>query len=214
MQLSGAAAQLLGRDAHGGGHFGDLLVCLRQELVQRRVEQTDRDGKAVHDLEQLGKIAALIGQQFGERLAAALLVLGQDHLTHRDDPGRVEEHVLGPAEADPLGAEFARGAGILRSLGVGAHRHAPDHVGPFHQDRELAGEFGLQHRDLAFHHLADGAVDGDDVAFLEHDAARTHCPALVVDADRAGAADAGLAHAARDHRRMRSHAAAGGQDAL
>jgi hypothetical protein len=38
--------------------------------------------------------------------------------------------------------------------------------------------------------------------------------ALVVDAERAGARDAGLAHAARHHRRVAGHAAARGQDAF
>ena len=58
------------------------------------------------------------------------------------------------------------------------------------------------------------AVDGDDVALLEglaHDGQRLR---RVVDADRAGAGDAGLAHAARDDGRVGGHAAARRQDAL
>ena len=39
-------------------------------------------------------------------------------------------------------------------------------------------------------------------------------PRGVVDAQRAGAGDAGLAHAARDHGGVRGHAAAGGEDAF
>ena len=50
--------------------------------------------------------------------------VGHDHLAHRDDAVGLEEHVLGAAQADALGAEIAGGAGIERGLGIGAHLHA------------------------------------------------------------------------------------------
>ena len=45
-------------------------------------------------------------------------------------------------------------------------------------------------------------------------AADAHQPRLIVDRERAGAGDAGPAHAARDHRGVAGHAAARGEDAL
>ena len=84
---------------------------MRQELVQRRIEQADRDRKPVHDVEERDEVLALEGQDLVERRAAALLVVRQDHLAHGQQPGRlvgIEEHVLGPAQADALGAELAR----------------------------------------------------------------------------------------------------------
>ena len=63
-------------------------------------------------------------------------------------------------------------------------------------------------------HLAKRAVDGDDVAGLEGAPADAHRAPAVVDADGAAAGDTGLAHAARDHRCMRGHAAARGEDAF
>ena len=107
------------------------------------------------------KSLALHRQQLGERGAAALLVVGEDHLAHGDDAVAVEEHMLGAAEADAFGAEAARDARVGRRLGIGAHLHAPHLVGPFHDRGEFAGEFGLAHGDRAFEHLAGRAVDGD-----------------------------------------------------
>ena len=76
-------------------------------------------------------------------------------------------------------------------------------VGPAHQRGEIAGQLRLQHRHRALQHLPGGAVDGDDVARLQgHAAGAISVCACVVDADRAGAGDAGLAHAARHHRRV------------
>ena len=55
-------------------------------------------------------------RQYGVSLlasaGAAGLVIGQDHLAHSHDPSGVEEHVLGPAQPDPFGAERPRGAAI------------------------------------------------------------------------------------------------------
>ena len=50
--------------------------------------------------------------------------------------------------------------------------------------------------------------------FLKRLPAGRHGAGGVIDAQRAGAGDAGLAHAARDHRGVRGHAAAGGEDAF
>ena len=50
------------------------------------------------------------------------------------------------------------------------------------------------------------------VALPEDLTAGGHGLGGVVDADRAGAGDAGLAHAARHHRGVRGHAATGGED--
>ncbi len=81
--------------------------------------------------------------------------------------------------------------------------------------RELAGQRRLDHRHAPGQHLAGRAVDGDDVALLAASCpADAHGAGRVVDAQRARAGDAGLAHAARDHGRVRGHAAARGEDAL
>jgi pyruvate,orthophosphate dikinase len=80
---------------------------------------------------------------------------------------------------------------------------------------EVLHHVGRDHRDLAQVHHARGAVDGDHVAFADHDAA--WCGELLaagVDGQLVGAADAGLAHAAGDHRRVAGLTAAAGENAL
>ena len=196
------------------GDFGDFLLAVRQEFVQRRIEQADGDRPPAHDLEQLDEIAALHRQQLGERRAARLLVVGEDHLAHRLDAVLVEEHVLGAAEPDAFGAEAHGGLGVGRRVGIGAHAELAHLVGPADQRGKFAGELRLDHVDLAGEHLAGRAVDGDEVALFERLAAGGHGLRGVIDAQRAGAGDAGLAHAARNHGGVRGHAAAGGEDAF
>jgi hypothetical protein len=66
----------------------------------------DRDRAALaHRPEDAFEVLALQRQQLGEGLARGRLAVGEDHLAHRIDPLTTEEHVLGAAEADALGAE-------------------------------------------------------------------------------------------------------------
>ena len=111
---------------------------MRQELVQRRIEQPDRHRQALHDLEQLDEIRALHRQQLRQRGATRLLVLGEDHLAHGADARFLEEHVLGAAKPDALRAELDRGARVLRRIGIDAHADLADGIGPAHQRAEFA----------------------------------------------------------------------------
>ena len=92
--------------------------------MQRRIERADHHRESVHGLEQSGEILALHGQQLGERLAAGLFVARQNHGLHVLDAILGEEHVLGAAQADALGAEPAGRLGIARNIGIGAHAEA------------------------------------------------------------------------------------------
>jgi hypothetical protein len=213
VQFLGPLHQLLGVQAGGLGHGHDVFFRVRQELVQRRVEQADGDRQAFHDREQLDEVGLLEGRDLGQGRAAAGLVVGQDHLAHGGDPGVVEEHVLGAAQADALGAELAGGLGVQRGLGVGADLHAAHRVGPFHQGGEVAGQLGLDHLGRADQDLAGRAVDGDDLAGLELAAAHPEQGFLGEDRHVAGARDAGPAHAARHDGGVAGHAAPGGDDA-
>ena len=181
--------------------------------MQRRVQQPDRDRQPFHDPEQLDEIGPLHGQNLGQGGPPAGLVVRQDHLAHRGDPGRIEEHMLCPAQADALGAELPRRGGVHRSLGVRPHLQPPEGVGPAHQRGEVAGKLRLDHLDHARQHLAGRAVDGDDVPRLEGAASHAHFAGLQVDANFPSARDTGPAHAARHHRRVAGHAAPRRHDA-
>ena len=108
-------------------------------------------------------------------------LVGQDQLLDQL-PAVAEEHVLGPAQADALGAEPPGPRGVLRGVGVGADVEPPLLVGvgqdPVHAAHDVVGALGLRvdlalevaddgrrlHRHLAQPHPAGRAVDGDDVA--------------------------------------------------
>ena len=113
---------------------GDLdreLGVVGQELVQRRVDQPDRDRQPVHRLEDPAEVVALQRQQRRQRGLLTGLVLGDDEVLHELAP-LAEEHVLGPAQADALGAEPAGPRRVLGGVGVGAHPESAYVVGVLH----------------------------------------------------------------------------------
>src|SRR5690606_11742511 len=92
-------------------------VIMGQELVQWRVEQPDGDRMALHRAEYRLEVTPLHRQQAGKRALTLLLRRRKDHLAHCHQPLAVEEHVLGTAQSDALGAEVAAAMGIRRSVG-------------------------------------------------------------------------------------------------
>ena len=181
--------------------------------MQRRVEQADRHRQPGHDLEQRLEVGALHGQDLGQRPAPAGLVVGADHLAHGEDAALIEEHVLGAAQPDALGAEVARLARLAWRVGIGPDAERARRVRPLHHLCEVARQLGLTHLDAALEHLALAAVDGDDVALAQGPAGDRHGAGFVVDAQRPGAAHARPAHAPGDHGSVAGHAAARGEDA-
>ena len=107
--------------------------------MQRRVEQADGDGQAVHRLEDALEVGALELLELVERGASSAAVVGEDEPLH-ERQAVAEEHVLGAAEADALGAEAARD---LRRRAAGRRWCAPSSrrklVGPAEDRLERAG---------------------------------------------------------------------------
>ena len=189
-----------------------LLVERGQELVQRPVEQADRHRQPGHRLEDPLEVGLLDRQQPLERRASAVLVAGEDHLPHQPQPLRLGEHVLGPAEADPLGAELARLGRVLGRVGVRAHTQSADPVRPLEDRGEVVVDLRRHERHRADDHLAGAAVDRDRVAVLQLVAGKAGRLGAHVDVERLAAGDAWRPHPARDDGGMRGEPAVGGQD--
>src|SRR5687767_1424767 len=92
--------------------IGLLLLRMRKELMERRIEEADGCRIPLQRTEYPGKVFALIRQQLGERRLSRVERVRENHLPHGVDAIALEEHVLGAAQADAHGAERDRVAGL------------------------------------------------------------------------------------------------------
>ena len=124
-------SHLLGHGLLTGPILGD-------ELVQRRVEQTDIDGHAVHALQNAIEILLLKREQFSQSYLPFFLCVGENHLTHSLDFVLIEEHVLRTAQTDTHSTELLRHLGVVRCVSIGAHNHTCIFVAKAHKFGKIA----------------------------------------------------------------------------
>ena len=200
--------------AHILGQLGDVGLLGGDELVQGGIQEADGDGAALHGLVDALEVALLHGLQLGQGLLPLLHGVGADHLPDGGDAVLIEEHVLGAAQADALGAELPGLGGVVGRVGVGADLEAAVLVRPAHDPAELAADDGVHSGDGSVVNLAGGAVQAQPVALVIGLSGQLKLLVFLVHLDLAAAGDAALAHAPGHHGGVGGHAAANGQDAL
>eukprot|EP00982_Pelagococcus_subviridis_P013843 31285-Pelagococcus_subviridis.AAC.9 len=199
------------------GEQSDDLVELAvwKKLVQRRIEQPNRDRHSVHRAKDPVKVAPLERQQIVQRRLAIARQRRHDHPSHGAYAlARAEEHVLGAHEPYALRAVDACRRRVLRRVRVGEHAQRPKLVHPGHEDVEVAADRGRRELRLAADDLAGRAVQRQPVALVELDAAQRQPPVLFVDDELAASGHARLSPPARDDGGVRGHPAARGEDSL
>ena len=99
MQLMDALRDLLRRHAELRREIAPGRIVLRQELVQRRVEQPDGGRASLERLEDADEVLLLVRQQLVDRLLARLEAAGQDHLADGIDAVALVTGADSPCEA-------------------------------------------------------------------------------------------------------------------
>ncbi|MBB3949694.1 hypothetical protein GGQ76_000962 [Aureimonas jatrophae] len=201
-------------DTEGLRRIRNLLLALRQELVQRRIQKSDHDRKARHDLEQFDEVGSLDRQQTIESGATPFFVAGHDHLAHDSDALAFEEHMLRSAQSDSLGPEGSSGSRFRRGLGVRPNPHAACTIRHRHQGRKVARQGRAAKPRRSGDDVAGGTVDCEGIAKLKGPPSRDQSLAVLRDAQRSGTGDAWLADTARDNCSMTCRAAPDRQHAF
>ena len=168
------------------------------------------DGRLLVRCQRLAQVAARLepGRQVGD----------EDRAADDVEPLALAEHVLGPAQADAVGAITPCLGGFLRLVGVRPDGHPGEPVGPVEDRLELrlVLEPGLDRRQRPDEDLAGRPVEADPVALLDLEAAEVRLGVLRlgVDVELGGAGNARLADLAGNDCRVGCRAATGRQDAL
>ena len=135
--------------------------------MERRVDEPDDDRQALHGPQDSLEVGALKREQLGQETLPLLGRLAQDHRLHDGEALLLHEHVLGPAEADALGAKLPRLHGVVGVVAVGPDLEPADPIGPAEQSLEVGRRLGLDGADLALVDVARCAVDRYLIALLD-----------------------------------------------
>mmetsp|Transcript_50549 Transcript_50549/g.99452 ORF Transcript_50549/g.99452 Transcript_50549/m.99452 type:complete len:701 (-) Transcript_50549:954-3056(-) len=222
--------QFVSGDAHLCPELLELSLRVGQELMQRGVQETDVDGKSVHDLEDRLEVCLLEGEQLRDSLSAVLLCGAEEHLSDFKESLLLHEHVLRPNEADALSSECTSDLGVVRGVGVGSHIQSSVFVRQVHQSCVLLVGLGLLWGHRLVHQnlkdlrgscpkgidedLACGAVDRDRVACLQGLSCNLCSSSLLIEGDLCAPAHAGLPKASGNNGSVRGGASSLSQNAL
>ena len=207
----------------GHRHLDRQLGAVGQELVQRRVEQPDGHRQPVHRVEQLDEVLPLQRQQRAQRRVALLVGVGQDHPLDQRPAGRrgtcarcgtarcPARRAGGPARRPrrcrrwPAPAAAGPVSACAQQPVHGPHQLAGLVVDPGQRGVQPVLDVGLDRRR---HHRRRRRgtprrwsrrceITSPSLITVSPTRARA---GRGVDVERLGAADAGPAHAAGDHR--------------
>ena len=172
--------------AHRGGvgaerrrDLADLLVAVGQELVERRVEQPDRDRQPVHRAEDPDEVAALHRQELRER-ALARPPASPARIISRTARMRSGSKNMCSVRQRPMPSapNWRAILASCRRVGVGAHAQRAAAGRPSSSARaKVPPSSGVTVGHRAEHHLAGRAVEGDRVARAHHVAVDAHLAA-------------------------------------
>ena len=138
MKGSNNGFQLRNLKAHFRSQRYDILFRRRQEFMQRRIQEADRNRSALHRLVKRLEIASLHREQLIQRGFSLFRRFGYDHFPHGGDPVRIEEHMLRTTKTNSLGAELNGLGGVLWSVGVCSNFKPSNMVGPRHKLGEIS----------------------------------------------------------------------------
>mmetsp|Transcript_33123 Transcript_33123/g.38543 ORF Transcript_33123/g.38543 Transcript_33123/m.38543 type:complete len:414 (+) Transcript_33123:1074-2315(+) len=200
----------LNRDANLGCELRLRLEVMGNELVQRGVEQANRNRSLTHDLEDANEVTFL--QRFNKckGLLTTSSIGGKNHLAHGVDALTLEEHVLCAAETNTICSKVEGRLGILGDVSIGTHAKALKILAPRENRAELTLERGLTKRDLALEHQPAGSVDRNPVTLLEQLTVQRKFFAL--EDNITAARNTRLPHTTSDNRGVRRHTSTGSKN--
>ena len=195
--------------------FFDVLFFGGNELVKRRIEETNGNGMSFKGFHKAFEVSLLHRFDLIKGFSAFFDGFGANHLTELVDTAGAEEHMFGTAKTDALCAEFGSAFCVGGGVCVGADVHCLIFVGKAHNSSEvtavgICGD-GL---DCDVVNVTGASVKGEVVAFVEDFPAEFKEFVGFVHFDVAATGNTAGAHSAGDNRRVGGLTAANGKDTL
>ena len=119
------------------------------ELVKRRIEETDCYRAALKCFIELFKVALLIRKNLIKSSFSLFNGVGANHLSECGNSVLFKEHMLCTAKADALSAELSCLLSVSRSICIGTNLEGSVLIGPAHYSAEGACYGSVNSRDNA-----------------------------------------------------------------
>ena len=168
MQGSNQVLNKLYRFALSVSQFLDVFFLSRNELMQRRIQETDSYRVALQSLEQTFEVALLIRKDLIKSCFSLFYSVSTDHLTESSDSVFLEEHMLGTAKTDTLSAKLSCLLSICRCICVCTNFQSSELVSPCHNAAECTSDSSIYGLDLTFINITGCTIDGDEVSLVEY----------------------------------------------
>ena len=214
MECVAASLDVCYRQPHLFGQCSDVFLGCRNELVKRRIQETNGNRSAFHSLVDALEVALLERNQLVQSRFSLFDGVGKDHLADLRNSVRIEEHVLSSCKSDTLSAHANCICSILRSIRVGSDFQSSELVCPVHDSLEVTGNGSFHCRDVAEIDLTGGAVKGDVIAFLDLVAAELDVLLFLVNLEVAAAGYTACAHTTSNNCCVGGHTTAHCQNAF
>ena len=143
MQLTAGALYFLNRKIHILCQCFDILFVCRNKLMQRRIQETNRNRFPLHYFIKRLEIALLERNQLFQRLFALFHGFGKDHFTDLRNSLRFKEHVLCSAKSNPFCTKTYRICRICRRICIRANPQFTEGIRPAHDSAEVAADRSL-----------------------------------------------------------------------
>ena len=193
----------------------DIRLKGGNELVERRIEETDGDGHALQSFHKTFEVRLLHRLDGVESAFTLLLILGADHLAELFNSARAEEHMLGTGKTDTFGAKFKRSLRVGGGVGVGADLQSLVLIGKLHDPAEVtAVGVGGNGLDAGVVDQAGGAVQGKLVTLTEDLAGELEVLFFFVHLDIAATGNTASTHTTGNNGCVGGLTATHGKDAL
>ena len=108
-------------NTHSIRHFLLTFQIVGNELMQRRIKQTNCYRTTFHSLEDPLKVSLLVGQYLSQRFATSFCIFRKNHLTHSLNLFTFKEHVFRAAKTDTNSTKVASHSSIMRSIRIGTN---------------------------------------------------------------------------------------------
>ncbi len=198
--------------AHCIRHLLLSLQIMRNELMQRRIEQTYSHRTARHCFKDTLKVRLLVRENLSQCLATSFSIFCQNHFTHCLNLFTFKEHVFCTAKTDTHRTEVTCNFRIMRSVRIGTYLQTGIFISQCHQFCKVTGKLGSFRLYLTIIYYTRTSVQRDVITFFQHHTVNFHRTCLIVNIQCTSTRHTAFTHTTGYHSSVRSHTSTGSQD--